>query len=330
MALDIIAEVGSVHDGSFGNACKLIELAKELGATTVKFQMHLPQHETTHSAPSPTYFAAEPRFDYFKRTGFEPSQWKSMVALAKDIGIGFCCSPFSIEALDLLVELGVDRIKVASGEVTNIPLMEAAGARAKQVILSSGMSSWSELDAAVAAIQKGSADLLVMQCSSQYPCAPDNVGLNVIDEMAARYGCPVGYSDHTLGVAAPVGAIFHGAEAVEKHLTFSQKMYGSDAKHSMEPAAFRTLVEALNEAYAIHRSPVSKDNVGRYRGMKDTFEKSLVALVALSAGTQLERSHIGYKKPGTGIAPSEIDLILGKKLKNDVPADHLFSEDDIS
>lgn len=329
MPIDIIAEVGSVHDGSFGNACKLIELAKDVGASTVKFQMHLPQYETTITAPSPSYFQAESRYAYFERTGFSHPQWRQLIELACEIGIDFCCSPFSAEALERLIDLGVKKIKIPSGEVTNLPLLRAASERSQMVIVSSGMSEWSELDQAMEVISQGHAELAIMQCTSEYPCQPQNVGLNIIPEMAKRYNCPVGFSDHTMGVAAPIGAIYNGATIIEKHLTFSRSMYGSDARHSMEPSEFRFMVSALNEAHEIREHPVRKDTAERFREMKQIFEKSLVASANLRAGTIIQESHIAYKKPGTGMKPNELHLLIGRELRHDVLADHIFSPDDL-
>lgn len=329
MELDIIAEVGSVHDGSFGNACKLVELAKAAGATTIKFQMHLAEHETTRDAPSPTYFSAEPRFDYFRRTAFTIKQWRQLHSLSRELGIELCCSPFSIEALRTLLGIGVGKIKIASGEVTNLPLLKAAASDSEEVLLSSGMSSWAELDEAVDVLRSGSARLTVMQCSSEYPCRPENVGLNVLKEMADRYGCRIGFSDHTLGFAAPIGAVFHGAEAIEKHLTFSRLMYGSDAKNSMEPQEFRQMVVALNEARTIIDNPVNKNDAAAYKSMKEIFQKSLVASSPLKAGTKITENHISFKKPGTGLKPKDLDQVIGKTLRRDVPADHIFTKDDL-
>jgi N-acetylneuraminate synthase len=328
MKMDIIAEVGSVHDGSFGNACKLIELAKDVGATTVKFQMHLAEHETTQNAPTPKYFKTEPRYKYFKRTEFSIQQWKKLYLLAQENNIEFCCSPFSLKALEILIDIGIKKIKIASGEVTNIPLLKIAALESQEVILSSGMSSWSELDHAMNVLDSGKASITVMQCSSEYPCRPENVGLNIVSEISDRYKCKAGFSDHTIGYAASIGAVYFGAETIEKHLTFSRAMYGSDAKHSMEPEEFRQLVVSLNQARKIYTHPITKNNADIYRDMKDIFEKSLVAAEPLAAGTQILSNHIAYKKPGTGLKPIEANRIIGRVLKNDVPLDHLFHDGD--
>ena len=170
----IIAEIGSVHDGSFGGACKLIEAAAACGADAVKFQTHIAEAESLPNAPSPAYFNAEPRLAYFKRTGFTPEQWRKLAECAKSVGIIFLSSPFSLEAVDLLETIDMPVYKIPSGEVTNIPLLERVAQTGKPVLLSSGMSDWKELDAAVR-IFKDKVPLTVLQCSSAYPCPPERV-----------------------------------------------------------------------------------------------------------------------------------------------------------
>jgi len=322
----LIAEAGSVHDGSFGNAKKLIDAAAKSGAGAIKFQTHIAEAETLPNAPNPSYFQAEDRSTYFKRTGFTFEQWRELAAHAKERGLVFLSSPFSLEAVDLLEKLGMEAYKIPSGEVTNIPLLEHIAATGKPTLLSSGMSSWSELDAAVAVLRD--VPLLVMQCSSAYPCPPDRVGLNLLQEMRARYGVPVGYSDHTLGFAAPVAAATLGAVVIEKHFTFSRMMYGSDAQHSMEPADFRVLADALDEVWRMLECPVDKSDVSAYGDMKRIFEKSIVTAQALPAGTTLTRSHLAFKKPGTGIPASRYRDVLGKVLTRHVPGDHMLGEED--
>jgi len=324
----IIAEVGSVHDGSFGNACKLIDAAAQAGADTVKFQTHLADAETLRDAPQPSYFKAEPRFEYFQRTGFSLERWKSLAAHARSCGVQFLSSPFSEEAVDLLEEVGVTNYKVPSGEVSNIPLLERLAAVGKPVLLSSGMSNWEELDAAVAVL-KGRVELAVMQCTSMYPCTPERVGLNVIAEMRARYGVAVGYSDHTLGPAAAIAAAALGATVIEKHFTFSKLMYGSDAKNSMEPVEFTALCRDLRDTWTMIGHPVDKADVEPYREMKRIFEKSVVTSQALVAGAVLSRAALAFKKPGDGIPAARYAKLLGRKLRRDVPVNYKLSEDDL-
>jgi N-acetylneuraminate synthase len=295
----IIAELGSVHDGSFGNALKLIEAAADCGADAVKFQTHIPEAESLRDAPSPVYFSAEQRFEYFRRTGFSVDQWRQLAAHCQSCGATFLSSPFSLEAVDLLEAVGVSAYKVPSGEVTNLPLLDRIAATGKPVYLSSGMSDWAELDAAVAALRPGG-PISVLQCTSAYPCPDERVGLNILYQMAQRWGLPVGFSDHTTGLAAGVAAAALGASVIEKHFTFSRLMYGSDAATATEPADFRLFCTSVKAAARIRAHLVDKDDLSPYRDMKRVFEKSIVTARAIKRGAVLEREDIAFKKPGDG------------------------------
>ena len=327
MNKSIIAEIGSVHDGSIGNAIKAIELAAICGADVVKFQTHIAEAETLQDAPSPYYFKGESRFDYFKRTEFTVSQWKKIKEACVANKVLFLSSPFSIEAVDLLEEVGVDTYKIPSGEVSNIPMLEKIANLGKKVILSSGMSNWAELDEAVD-VFKGKCELSVMQCSSSYPCLPSQVGLNIIPEMKERWDLPVGYSDHTLGFAASFAAATLGAVIIEKHLTFSKYMYGSDAKNSMEPNEFTIFINGLREVWEMLEHPIDKDNVAPYLEMKRIFEKSIVTACPIEANTIIGISHLAFKKPGDGIPASQYMSIVGKKIKKKLFTNHKLAPED--
>lgn len=322
----LIAEIGSVHDGSFGNAQKLIYLASACGADAVKFQTHIAEAESLLDAPSPEYFKNEPRIDYFRRTAFSVDQWRKLKQLAEECGLVFLSSPFSIEAADLLESLEMAVYKIPSGEITNIPFLEKVASFKKPVLLSSGMSNWKELDNAVS-IFRGYSELTVMQCSSVYPCPPENIGLNVLQEIQQRYGCAVGFSDHSVGLAAPIAAAALGASVIEKHFTFSRFMYGSDAQHSMEPDEFKLLASSLKDVWNMLNRPVNKDDTSSYASMKDIFQKSIVSAVRLKAGTYIDRQHLSFKKPGIGIPASEYPELIGKKIKIDCAANVLMKRE---
>ncbi len=324
----IIAEVGSVHDGSFGNAKKLIEAAAGCGVDAVKFQTHIPEAETLPDAPMPPYFKGEPRFEYFQRTGFSLEQWQKLKSHCDLNDVIFLSSPFSEEAVDLLELVGMLQFKIPSGEVTNLPMLEKIARLGTPVILSSGMSAWDELDSAVEVIKKHNEKLTVLQCTSEYPCPYEQVGLNVMLEMAERYQVPIGLSDHTLTNYAVFAAVTLGASVIEKHFTFSRRMYGSDAPHSLEPREMTDLVNGVRAIEAMLTNPVEKDHVDPYTGMKRIFEKSLVAKVDIPAGTLLTRELIGIKKPGTGISAARLGEFLGKKVSKDICAGAIFAEDD--
>jgi N,N'-diacetyllegionaminate synthase len=323
----IVAEAGMNHDGSLGNAGRLVDLAAEAGADAVKFQLHDAAAETTVDAPSPPYFGDEPRHSYFERTAFTDEQWHSLKARCDERGIAFVCSPFSLEAVDRLEAIGVDRYKLGSGEVTNVQLLERLAATGKPVLLSSGMSSWDELDRAVEILR--SQPLTVLQCTSEYPCPPERVGLNVMLEMRERYGTPVGLSDHTLGTAACVAAAALGASALEKHFTISRSMYGPDASMSLEPGALAQLVRDVREVEAILAAPVDKDDLANVTEMKQIFEKSVVSTAPIEAGATIGPEMVAVKKPGTGIPAARLRDVIGRRAARAIAADTVLADDDV-
>jgi N-acetylneuraminate synthase len=322
----IIAEIGSVHDGSYGNARQLVATAAACGADAVKFQTHIAAAETLPDAPMPSFFQGEPRYEYFERTGFRPEQWQGLRDACAEQGVEFLSSPFSVEAVALLESVAVERYKVPSGEVTNVPLLEAVADTGKPVILSSGMSSWDELDRAVEVVRARNGDLTVLQCTSEYPCAYEHVGLNVMTEMASRYGAPVGLSDHTLSIYAPVAAVTLGARVIEKHLTFSRRMYGSDARHSLEPDEFAAMVEGIRATELMVGTKVDKSDTSPFTEMKQVFEKSIVTNVGIPAGATITREMLAVKKPGTGLPPAKLSEVVGRKAADDIAAGELLSE----
>ena len=329
--INVIAEVGSVHDGSFGNAKHLIRTGAECGADTMKFQLHVAAEETLRTAGGPAYFREEPRYEYFERTAFTKPQWQGLKAYSEEVGVEFLSSAFSTAAVRLLESLDVVRYKVPSGEVTNVPLLAAIADTGKPVLLSSGMSSWAELDEAVNTILRRHDRLTVLQCTSAYPCAAEDVGLNVMLELRERYGLPVGLSDHTLSPYVSFAAAALGASVIEKHLTFSRRMYGSDAVHSLEPSEFADLVRGIRAIEAMLGAPVSKDAMAaRLRDMKGIFEKSVVSVVDIPAGTVITAEMVGLKKPGTGIPARRLREVIGQRVVRAVPKDAVLREQDLS
>ena len=325
----IIAEIGSVHDGSLGNAINLIKEVGRCGAWGVKFQHHIASEETTRDAPSPSYFNAEGRYKYFERTHFSRAEWNNLYSESNANGLKFIVSPFSIASLREIIETGVDYIKIASGEITNIPLLTEARRAGKKVIMSSGMSSINELEQAAKAL--GESLEVLMQCTSEYPCKPQNVGLNNVARLSKIGKCKRGFSDHTMGNVASILSLAYGAEYIEKHVTFSRRMYGSDAKHSMEIDEFIVFIEQLNEAYQIINSSVDKNEMCEsLNEMKKTFEKSIVYKKDCDKGHILLESDLGLKKPGGGIEPSSLKSVIGKTLLRSVKYDNKVSSQDLA
>ena len=323
-AVNVIAEAGMTHDGSLGHAIRMAEVAAECGVDAVKFQLHDAEAETTRDAPSPPYFRHESRWEYFERTAFTDEQWGRLKDACEEAGVEFLCSVFSTRAVERLERIGVGRYKIGSGEVTNLELVRSVADTGKPVLLTSGMSSWEELDAAVAA---AGSDVTVLQCTSEYPTPPERVGLNVIGELRERYGRPVGFSDHTLGNYAAFAAVTLGAVVVEKHFTLSRDLYGADARFATEPHELEDLVDGVRELEAMLASPVDKDDVARFSEMKEVFEKSVVSTREIPAGAEISREMVAAKKPGTGIPARMLPEVLGRKAKSDIPADTVITED---
>jgi len=317
---EIIGEIGSVHDGSIGNAKKLIDLCKICGADYAKFQLHIPEYESCIDAPSPNFFNNEDRFDYFRRTSFTLNQWKELIEYSSSIGIKFLCSPFSIEAFDMLYTLGVRDFKIASGEVSNIPLLEYINSFKCNIFLSTGMSDYEEIDCAIDALCDS--ELLIMQCTSMYPCPPERVGLNIISEFKKRYPkYRIGFSDHYDGLAAGYSAAALGVSVIEKHITFSKFMYGSDAKYALEPTEFKQYSDGIREIWSMIDNPVDKNNLIDFIDMKNVFEKSIVAKNFIEKDMTISMSDLAFKKPGNGIKPKFYKNLIGKKASKNYSKD---------
>ncbi len=315
-----------------GLAKRFITSAAECGVDCVKLQTHIFDAESRIYAPNPPYFRDESRKEYFERTALTLTEWKELNRFAtEDVGVVFTSSAFSLEAVDLLEDVGVAFHKVPSGEVTNLPLLLRLAATGKPILLSSGMSTWEELDRAVETLKgAGAAEIIVLQCTSDYPCSPDQSGINLMLKMADRYSLAVGFSDHTLGMAVPIAAVTLGACLIEKHFVLSSQMYGSDAANSTEPAEFKALVQGIRAAEAALVSVVDKDEkAASLRGMKHTFEKTICAAGDLSSGTVLAPEHLAYKKPMDGIPASNFKKVLGRHLTRDVESDASIQWEDI-
>jgi N-acetylneuraminate synthase len=326
----IIAEIGSVHDGSFGNALKLIELACHVGANAVKFQTHIANAETTRYAPTPSYFQSEPRFDYFERTQFSLDQWRTLKRHANSMGMLFCSSPFSSEAVSILDRVGIDLIKIASGEVTNLPMLSYISELNYPILLSSGMSSYEEIGNALTALGTKN-EICLMQCTSSYPTNNNEIGLNILDEFRVRFPPPVvlGYSCHSSQIFAPIAAAALGAQVIEKHLTFSRAMYGSDAQFALEPCEFKKMTEGIRAVWTMLENPVEKSSEN-FHQMKMTFEKSIVARVDIKEGEILTSNNLTVKKPGDGVGASYFNQFLHKVSNRSIKADEQLKWSDIN
>lgn len=323
----IIAEAGSVHDGSFGNALKLCNLAKKSGADAIKFQMHIANEETLKNAPSPSHFKSESRFSYFNRTSFSIDQWKKIKMFCNKIKIEFFVSVFSEKAVEISKKLKLKYIKIPSGEVTNLPLLKKISKTNMIKILSTGMSDFSEIGEAVKFLGK---KVVIMQCTSLYPTINKFVGLNVIKDLKKKFPkCKIGLSDHSNNNAAAIGAVVCGAKYIEKHITFSNEMYGSDAKFAYEPKNFLTYCSEIKNIAEIINNPVNKNDLRKFKKIKEVYQKSLVTKKSIKKGDKLNSENLAIKKPGKGIPAKFYYKILNKVAKKNIKKDKLIKWQEI-
>lgn len=330
----IIAEVAQAHDGSLGMAHAFIDTAAKCGADAIKFQTHIASAESTPGEPWRVKFSKqdETRYDYWKRMQFTAEQWAGLKAHAEDKELVFLSSPFSMQAVALLRDLNVAAWKVASGELTNLPMLAEMGRDGKPVMLSSGMSPMSEIDAAVGVIGKDGSPFAIFQCTTKYPSPPEHIGLNVLPELRERHSCAVGLSDHSGTIYPALAAsAAHAIEVLEVHLTLSRDMFGPDVVASVTPGELTQIVQGVRFIERMRASPADKSAVSAdVSAMRDIFFKSVVAARDLKAGTVLTLSDLALKKPGTGIPARDMESLVGRKLLKAIAQDGQILAGDFS
>jgi N-acetylneuraminate synthase len=262
---------------------------------------------------------------------FTTEQWQALANHAKEKGLIFLSSPFSIEAVDLLERIGMPAWKVASGEVNNKSLLNRMLQTGKPILLSTGMSGFDEIDNAVSYIRQKNADFAVMQCTTAYPCPPEKVGLNLLPLLRERYQCAIGLSDHSGVIYPGLAAVTLGIEILEVHVTLSRDMFGPDIPASVTTGELGQLVEGVRFIERMRSHPMDKDAfAGEAQPLRNLFTKSIVASVDLPKGTVLEEKHLRIKKPGTGLPGERMKDLIGKQLMRDIKMDEQILEGDFS
>lgn len=330
--IDVIVEIGQAHDGSLGMTHSYIDAVARTGANAIKFQTHLADAESSIHEPFRVHFSTQDktRFDYWKRMEFSLEQWKELKHHCDEVGLEFISSPFSNAAVDLLEEVGVKRYKIGSGEVNNFLLLEKIARTNKPVIISSGMSSFTELDETVSFLKSRDVDYSILQCTTSYPTQPIQYGLNVISELKNRYKVPVGFSDHSSKIETCVAAVALGAEILEFHAVYDKEMFGPDAKSSLTFDEITRLVEAVNNIELANRNPINKEDNHNFKELKQIFEKSLAVNKDLLAGHILTFNDLEAKKPkGYGILASQFESVIGKKLNTNLNQWDFLTEKDL-
>ncbi|MCR9134058.1 MAG: N-acetylneuraminate synthase family protein [bacterium] len=315
----IIAEIGQAHDGSLGSIHAYIDALAVTGIDVIKFQTHIADAESSIHEPFRVKFSKQDanRIDYWRRMEFTLEQWKDIKNHCDEVGLEFMSSPFSNAAVDLLEEVGVKRYKIGSGEVNNLLILKKIAQTGKPIIVSSGMSNFTELDETVDFLNSFGNDISILQCTTAYPTKPEEWGLNVIQELKDRYCLPVGFSDHSGDIYACLAAATLGAELFEFHVVFDKRQFGPDTPASITIDQTAQLVKGIQQIKVAQGHHIKKNDNSQFKSLKGIFEKSLAVNRELPEGHILQFEDLEAKKPkGYGISANQFEQVIGKKLKH--------------
>lgn len=316
----LIAEIGQAHDGSLGILHSLIDAAAATGVDAIKFQVHIAEAESSRFEPFRVKFSPvdATRFDYWKRMELSPSQWQEIKNRCESLGVEFLATPFSNAAVDLLEALSVVRYKVGSGDLTNPLMLEKLARTGKEIILSTGLCTYEEMDNAVAFLRKRGAAVALMQCTTKYPTTAPDIGLARIRQLRERYSCPIGLSDHSGVIFAGLGAVALGAVAVEAHVTFDKRMFGPDAVASLTIDEFVELVKGARFLELARGDGPDKQVDDSKSNLRRMFGRAVALNRDMQAGTVVCFEDLEGKKPSDqGISVTQLSSVLGRRLVGD-------------
>lgn len=326
----IIGEAGVNHNGNLEMALRLVDAAVEAGVDAVKFQTFSTERVMTRSAPKAGYQLETTgdsgnQFDMVRQLELPPEAFVELNSYCGERNILFLSSPFDEISADLLEELGIAAFKVPSGEITNLPFLTHLASKRKPMIVSTGMSNLSEVAAAVRTIEKaGNQDLVLLQCTSNYPANPGDANLRAMLTMEAAFDVPAGYSDHTPGMHVPLAAIALGACVLEKHFTLNRSLPGPDHLASLEPEELTDLVNGIRIVEASLGSG-RKEPSDSEANTALVARKSLVAAQDITAGSTITGELIAIKRPGAGLLPSMLPYVVGRSVRVDIAEDTLIT-----
>ncbi len=326
----IIAEAGVNHNGDMELAKRLVNVAHDAKVDVVKFQTFVAEDLVTKSAEKAKYQmdnsdGTEFQMEMLQKLELRESQHQELKKFANSVGLEFLSTGFDIQSMEMLLALGIERIKIPSGEITNLPYLRFIAAQQKEIILSTGMSSLTEIDRALTALIQGGAnleDITVLHCTTNYPTLMDEVNLNAMVSLGKEFNVKVGYSDHTKGIEVAIAAVALGATVIEKHFTLDCNLPGPDHKASLEPGDLKALVQAVRNIETALGDGVKRPVESEMANRKAA-RKSLVAKTRIHKGELLTADNVAVKRPGTGISPMEWDSVIGTVATED------FSKDDL-
>jgi N-acetylneuraminate synthase/N,N'-diacetyllegionaminate synthase len=325
----VVAEAGVNHNGSIVLAKKLVDAAKNAGADAVKFQTFKTEKVVTEYAKKADYQKSagsnESQYEMLRKLELKNERFTELFDYAKKKGIIFLSSAFDKESVDLLNNLGVLAFKIASGEITNFPLLRYIAGKKKPIILSTGMSTIHEISEALKIIRKeGVQDIILLHCVTSYPARKEDINLRVIETLRRKFKLPIGFSDHTLGPVVSIAAVALGAVLIEKHFTLDRNLSGPDHSMSMQPNELKEMIAAIHEAKKALGTGAKRLTEDEKK-IKKLARRSVVARVSIRKGTIITESMLDTKRPGTGIDPRRMNLIIGKRTRQDIARDELIT-----
>jgi N,N'-diacetyllegionaminate synthase len=322
----IIAEAGVNHNGDANLARKLIDVARGAGADAVKFQSFKAHQLVSKYAGKARYQRRsaddeESQLDMIRGFELAEKDFGDLSAYARKKSIVFLSSPFDKRSVDMLEKLGVPAFKIASGEITNLPLLKHLARKRKPLILSTGMSTLGEVEEAVGVIRKeGAEEIILLHCVSSYPAKAEDMNLRAMATLRCAFDLPVGLSDHTLGITIPIAAVALGACVLEKHFTLDKSLPGPDHRASLEPEEFKEMVRAIREVEKA-MGDGSKAPTKEEKQTRQVARRSIVAAVNIPEGMVITKAMLAVKRPGTGIEPKYMDKVIGAVARQGIQAD---------
>lgn len=326
MSVLIIAEAGVNHNGSLALAKEMARVAKEAGVDIVKYQTAVPELVVSKFAEKAAYQkentgAGESQLDMIRRIHFDFKAHQELKEYCDSIGVSYLSTPFDEPSIDFLAGLNLPLYKIPSGEITNLPYLEKIAALQKPIILSTGMSTLSEIEDALSVLENGGVtDITLLHCNTEYPTPYTDVNLRAMEDLRRQFGCPVGYSDHTLGFAVDIAAVALGACVIEKHFTLDKTMEGPDHKASLNPAELKAMVEEIRHTEAALGNDKKQVTQSEAKN-KPIARKSIVAKRNITKGERYSAENLTVKRPGDGISPMCWYEVLGKTAPRDFGED---------
>lgn len=329
MSIRIIAEAGVNHNGSIELAKQMVEQAKAAGADYIKFQTFRPEALVSKYAEKAAYQkettgAGESQLEMLQKLALTQEQFCELKKYCEQVGIGFLSTPFDLESIDFLEGLHMDFWKIPSGEITNLPYLVRIARTGREIVMSTGMCSITDIEAAMDILQKnGAGAITLLHCNTQYPTPMEDVNLRVMHTLREHFGVPVGYSDHTVGIEVPIAAAALGATVIEKHFTLDHTMEGPDHRASLEPDELRAMVAAIRHIEVALGDP-AKTVTASESGNRTVARKSIVARREIRKGEIFDETNLTVKRPGNGISPMRWNEILGMQAIRDFEEDELI------